>query len=109
MDYIFSNKTVVYSDESAIRAKTYKYKGGDLSYMYKYILKPIAELMVKFTPSWVSPNWLTLIGAMWLVIPHFVTLAIYGQKYEGDMVWYALPLYYMCFFIYVCFDNSDGV
>lgn len=53
MDYLFSSDTVKFDARSEYKLKTYKYKGGDLSYFYKYVLRPIAVFMVKLTPKWV--------------------------------------------------------
>lgn len=32
----------------------YKYRGGDLSLIYKYFSSPLAEASVKLLPTWVA-------------------------------------------------------
>ena len=45
--------------------KRFAYQGGDSSLLYKLVLSPLAEVCVElFTPTWMAPNAITLIGLL---------------------------------------------
>lgn len=59
--------------EEAIR--NFKYKGGDLSLSYQYIWSPLAELVLKFTPTTIAPNTITVIGLLAHIIGTIVLIS----------------------------------
>ena len=51
------------NDQERNNLVNYKYKGGDTSYTYKYVLSPFALWCVdNLTPTWMAPNLITLAG-----------------------------------------------
>ena len=43
------------SEDGAAKLKLYKYKGGDTSFLYKYLYNPLALYMVEnHTPEWLA-------------------------------------------------------
>ena len=56
------------SDDARRQLPNYKYRGTDLSLVYKYVLSPLAQWFVdNVTPLWVAPNTITTIGLVWMV------------------------------------------
>lgn len=53
----------------------YKYRGVDHSFISKNILSPFAQSLVdNFTPRWIAPNLITLIGLLFSVASFFLTI-----------------------------------
>ena len=42
--------------------KNYKYRGGDNSIYYYYVISPICNFMVSYFPKWLAPNLVTVSG-----------------------------------------------
>jgi ethanolaminephosphotransferase len=55
------------ADEKHILA--YKHNGDDQSLVYKHIFSPLADYSLQFTPLWVAPNLLTLLGFLCIFLP----------------------------------------
>lgn len=89
--------------------KTYRYIGGDNSYVYAYILSPIANFCVNYlVPEWLAPNLITLLGFLCILIPHFIVFGMFPDKLEGDVpIWLCLILGVL-HLVYMNFDNMDG-
>ena len=85
----------------------YKYRGGDNSVAYKYVLSPMAQYLVdNFTPTWIAPNMITSIGLCFNIMSVVVTLIV-DPTLTNAPNW--LPfLTAACFFIYQTLDNMDG-
>ena len=63
--------------------KHHVYRGYDNSFIYKYVLSPVAQYCVDhFTPRTLSPNLITLIGLVLMVSSYFV-------------YWYFVPTVYI--------------
>lgn len=59
--------------EEAIR--NFKYKGGNLSLSYQYLWSPLADLILKFTPTTIAPNTITVIGLLTHILPTIVLIS----------------------------------
>jgi ethanolaminephosphotransferase len=67
------NSYITPKGEEAIR--NFKYKGGDLSLSYQYLWSPLADFVVKFTPTTIAPNTITIIGLMAHIIGTIVLIS----------------------------------
>ncbi len=105
MSTIFGDNFLNEKQKEGIRS--YKYRGGDLSLMYKYVLSPMAQYFVDhFTPETLAPNMITLIGMSFNVFATIMTL-IYDPELNNAPYW--LPILTgCCLFIYQTLDNMDG-
>ena len=97
------------SNEECLAIKKYAYKGGDSSYIYLFILSPIAQYFVDLLPSWVAPNLITLIGLSFPVSATILTL-IYNPTLSSDEYKWLYLLNALCIFIYqtmgkICIQN----
>ena len=86
----------------------YKYHGGDSSPVYKYVLSPIAQFGVDyFTPVWMAPNVVTLLGllvsatATLLTLIYNPTLSLEGPRWLHAFAGVSI-------FLYQTLDNMDG-
>ena len=66
------------SPNGASSLRNFKYNGEDQSLIYKYILSPLAEFLVRLLPKWIAPNVITMFG-MSLMILSYV------------LIWYCCP------------------
>lgn len=94
------------SKEGEDSIKAFKYQGGNLSISYNHVWSPIAELMLKFTPSNMAPNTLTVFGFLLHTVATIVLClqAPFGQPAATWSLW----LYGFCVFWYQMLDNLDG-
>ncbi len=84
----------------------FKYKGGSISYSYRFIWGPLAEFCLKFVPEWVAPNVLTLTG---IIICLIGNLNIILTTVRGEPVTpWKLLFFSLCLFLYQTLDNMDG-
>lgn len=88
--------------------RNYQYKGGDSSPIYKYALSPLAQFCVEtFTPRWVAPNVLTLLGLLLSLLSVILTL-IYDPLLIGNAPWWVHLTTGINIFAYQTLDNMDG-
>jgi ethanolaminephosphotransferase len=86
----------------------YKYKGGDQSYLYSYVLSPWAQFCVDLTPTWVAPNLITFVG-LCLPITSLILTLLYNPTLEAETQPAWLSIFTGCgIFIYQTLDNMDG-
>ena len=90
------------------RIKVYKYKSQTDSIVYKYIMGPIANYCLKFTPISIAPNTLTFIGFLFNVVVHLLILFYTGEDLTRQVPRWLCLLTGLCHFIYMNFDNMDG-
>jgi ethanolaminephosphotransferase len=90
--------------ETAIRR--FKYKGGNLSISYDLLWSPLAELILKITPSSWAPNTITVAGFLVHVIGTII-LIMQGSFRDPAPTW-SLMVYGITVFIYQTLDNVDG-
>ena len=59
------------SPQAARELPRYQYHGQDDSYLYAYILSPLANFLVEHcTPSYIAPNTITLAGLLFVLLAH---------------------------------------
>ncbi len=99
--------TEVLTSEQKSALREYKYRGGDNSLTYKYVLSPMAQYLVdNVTPTWIAPNMITVIGLMFQLFSIAMTL-VFDPTLTKAPKW--LPyLIAFCFFVYQTLDNMDG-
>ena len=88
--------------------KNYKYRGGDNSIYYYYVISPICNFMVSYFPKWLAPNLVTVSG--WFLNLFNLIITIYyggwkGTEYFPPWVCYVTSFTYS-FYIYL--DAADG-
>jgi hypothetical protein len=65
-----------FPSDAKSKIHSYKYNGSDHSLLYKHLLSPLADWLVwNVIPVWVSPNLLTTISFMCVLIPNLWFLA----------------------------------
>jgi ethanolaminephosphotransferase len=91
---------------AALRA--FKYKGQDLSLLYRYVLSPWAQFLVDVaTPTWLAPNAITFLGLAPSVATLCIALSSQPDLGPGMAGWVALLCAGSMFF-YSTMDNMDG-
>lgn len=88
--------------------KNYKYRGEDRSIYYHYVISPVSNYMVQYSPKWLAPNVITVSG--WFLNLFNLIITIYyggwkGCQYFPPWVCYITSFTYS-FYIYL--DAADG-
>ncbi|PRP86947.1 hypothetical protein PROFUN_03695 [Planoprotostelium fungivorum] len=86
--------------------KNYRYHGVDHSICAKY-LQPWWTWLVKFTPLWLAPNLITLIGLLFVFLS-FAVQFYYCPDLKGDAPRWTFLLHAFCLFMYQTLDALDG-
>ena len=68
----------------------------------------MCDLIVKQFPTWLAPNVITLAGFCFVLLPHLVSVILYGQGIEGTVDGWFCVFGGVCFFINCTLDNIDG-
>ena len=98
-----------YIDDQYIdNLKNYKYRGEDRSIYYAYVISPVSNFMVEYSPRWLAPNVITVSG--WFLNLFNLIITIYyggwkGCQYYPPWVCYITSFAYS-FYIYL--DAADG-
>lgn len=86
----------------------HKYSGQDDSLLAYYVLQPYWNFVVKFVPSWVAPNLITLVG----LLSTFTSLLIASSYSKGSLQVQLEPWMYAStggtLFMYQTLDAIDG-
>ena len=95
-------------DQYINNLKNYKYKGGDNSIYYYYVISPVCNFMVSYFPKWLAPNLVTVSG--WFLNLFNLIITVYyggwkGAEYYPPWVCYITSFAYS-FYIYL--DAADG-
>jgi ethanolaminephosphotransferase len=128
-NYFFLSKR-----QSRAELASFRYRGQDLSIVYRYVLSPVAEWLVRHaTPRSVAPNTITLTGLAFMVIAycamwyHVPMVLLQPQQHHphreggGEAAYDAVPdapdcvvprwvflLNAVAILIYQTLDNMDG-
>eukprot|EP01041_Mallomonas_annulata_P000667 gene667-1287_t len=87
--------------------KLYKYRGGDNSPIYCYILSPLAQFLVNLLPTYIAPNVITFVGLLVSASSTILSVLLNPELNEKGPRW--LCLYSaIALFIYQTMDNMDG-
>ena len=95
-------------DQYAENLKNYKYRGGDNSIYYHYIMSPVCNFMVKYFPKCIAPNTITVSGWFLNLLNLFLTVYYGGWKgtdYFPPWVCYLTSFTYS---LYIYLDACDG-
>lgn len=86
----------------------YKYKGSDLSLLYKYFFNPFAQFCVDyFVPPHVAPNVITALGFVCSILMAGITL-VFDPLLIGEGPRWLPLLCCLSLFLYQTLDNMDG-
>jgi ethanolaminephosphotransferase len=105
---IFGTESVHLEKDNLVALENYKYQGGDNGISYIWFHSPLAERVASMLPKTLAPNVVTLVAAMFLVVPHIVTILVYGTAFEGPINDWASVAVGVCHLIYITLDNVDG-
>ena len=95
-------------DQYIDNLKKYKYRGGDNSIYYNYIISPVCNYFINYFPKSLAPNTITVIGWFLNLFNFVITLYYGGWKgcdYYPPWVCYLTSFNYS-FYIYL--DAADG-
>ena len=96
------------SEKNLAMVHKFQYHGSDTSPIYQYILSPFAQFCVEnFTPFWMAPNLVTLIGLLSSVLSTACVL-IYNPSLGPDGPRWLSLLTAVGIFFYQTLDNMDG-
>ena len=88
--------------------KTYKYSGADASYLYKYILSPLAAFFVDTViPITMAPNTITMIGFTFMIVTYALSLWHFPYYNDNAPAW-IYAFFGLSILIYQTMDNMDG-
>lgn len=95
--------------QGAVALKAYQYRGADLSLIYRFVLQPLNDVLLRYVvPMWLAPNAMSLLGFAFTFQALLLT-AYYNPLYSSLSLPQWLPLYVaVSFFIYQTIDNLDG-
>lgn len=95
-------------DQYINNLKNYKFRGGDNSIYYHYVISPVCNVMVNYFPKWLAPNTISSSGFFINLINLILTTYYGGWKgcdYYPPWVCYTTSFLYS-FYIYL--DAADG-
>lgn len=102
---LFKNYVTPKGEESI---KSYKYKCTVDSLVYGYLMGPLANFSLKFTPISIAPNTITFIGFVFNLIPYFMMAMATGEDLSVDIPRWICVFAGFSQFLYMNFDNMDG-
>eukprot|EP00531_Pseudo-nitzschia_arenysensis_P013038 CAMPEP_0116140300 /NCGR_PEP_ID=MMETSP0329-20121206/13769_1 /TAXON_ID=697910 /ORGANISM="Pseudo-nitzschia arenysensis, Strain B593" /LENGTH=396 /DNA_ID=CAMNT_0003635395 /DNA_START=55 /DNA_END=1245 /DNA_ORIENTATION=- len=95
--------------------KTYQYKGGDNSLLYRYILAPLATFLVNtIVPKSLAPNTITSIGLVWMItayVAYWWYVPSLEVEDESDVFYPPRWIFLwngIAILVYQTLDNMDG-
>ena len=94
------------TDKGEEAIQRFKYKGGSVGLSYEYIWSPFAEYLVKKLPIWWSPNAITFVGFLLVILGDII---VYSTGKLGDRLSnLQLLSFAILIFVYQTLDNIDG-
>ena len=99
------------SQEARDGLHKFKYCGGDYGYAYVYFYLPFSLWILNFTPSFLAPNTITLIGFAFVIIPYVYIFATFGTTFNNEAE--ITPTWFFCaesffYLLYRILDELDG-
>ncbi len=88
--------------------RNYKYKGLEKSITYKYFTSPLCNFLVKYIPSSIAPNVITLFGLLFNAAYVIISCAYTGLNGKEDTPNWVMITTGVLFFFYYIFDACDG-
>ena len=87
---------------------SWKYKGQTDSLWYAHVQSPMCDFLTEQLPTWLAPNLITLASFSFIVFPHLLMVALYGNETDGPLPSWFCVFLGICFFMYNTLDNIDG-
>jgi ethanolaminephosphotransferase len=79
---------MVLSESEKVQIRDFKYRGGDSSKLYEFVLSPLAQHLTFLLPEWVAPNLITLAGLSLPTVTTIITLLLNPElKAEAQPRW----------------------
>ena len=98
----------IYEEEHKEALRTHKYHGGDNGIAYLWFYNPFANKLIEYTPEWIAPNLITLMGFMNVIGPVIISYTIMGPDLYGPVPKWFCFFFAWCYFWYRMFDEMDG-
>ena len=86
----------------------YKYSGGDKSILYRLIINPFCNFLVKYLPEWLAPNVITVSGFFFNLFNLILTTYYTGMKGGSNIPPWACIVCAISYTTYIIFDYTDG-
>ena len=80
---LFQSSRPYIKPEYECNVLSWKYQSQQDSLWYEYIQRPMCDEIVKYLPLWLAPNLITLTSFAFIVLPHLLLVALYGNETEG--------------------------
>lgn len=100
-------ENVFMTPDMVANMKRFQYSGEDKSLLYVHVLTPMNKRLINYVPMWLAPNLLTLIGFVFILSAHLLTLA-YSPNFDEPLPAWLCVWCAVCFFAYQTIDNLDG-
>ena len=107
MNYFLSFSKPYILEENYENIRAYQYKSLDASISYKYCMSPLCDFLVKFFPTWLAPNVITISG-FFLNLLYFLITGYYTGFKGGFVPSWACYFSAFCYLLYQTLDNIDG-
>ena len=86
----------------------YKYSGGDKSILYRLIINPFCNFLVKYLPTWLAPNVITVSGFFFNLFNLILTTYYTGMKGGSYIPPWVCIVCAISYTTYIIFDYTDG-
>ncbi|CAG9333558.1 unnamed protein product [Blepharisma stoltei] len=96
------------TSDGARHLQKYTYTGTDNSIFYSLILSPLSNALIQGTPTWISPNMITMLGVNALLLIYVSTSLHCGSSLSCRLPDSVSLICTMLYFAWVVFDNMDG-
>ena len=107
MNYFLSFSKPYILEENYENIRAYQYKSLDASISYKYCMSHLCDFLVKFFPTWLAPNVITISG-FFLNLLYFLITGYYTGFKGGFVPSWACYFSAFCYLLYQTLDNIDG-
>ena len=96
------------SKDGAVELRNYKYTGGDRGILYRYFYNPLALKLVHYTPEYIAPNSITLLGFVFTLLPLMSLFVCFGENFEGPISPWWCYFQAFAYITYRILDEMDG-
>ena len=86
----------------------YKYRGGDNSILYRFVINPFCNWFVNYLPKWLAPNVVTVSGFFFNLFNLILTTYYSGWNGDKDLPSWVPIACALSYTTYIIFDYTDG-
>ena len=86
----------------------YKYRGGDNSILYRFVINPFCNWFVNYLPKWLAPNVVTVSGFFFNLFNLIITTYYSGWNGDKDLPSWVPIACALSYTTYIIFDYTDG-